>query len=109
MHKGDRLIYYSPKVKFGGNEPLHAFTALGEIADDRIYQVEMAPDFKPFRRDVRYEKSGEIPIQPLIPDLDFIRNKKAWGSAFRFGLLEIGKEDFERIAGQFTTSVPVEG
>ena len=54
-------------------------------------------------------RRAAMPIQPLIPDLDFIRNKKAWGSAFRFGLLEIGKEDFEQITGQFTTSVPVEG
>ena len=104
MHKGDKIIYYSPKVQFGGNEPLHAFTALGEIADEEIYQIEMEPDFKPFRRNVRYEKTGEVKIEPLIPDLEFIRNKKSWGSAFRFGLLEIQKDDYDRIASKFEQS-----
>jgi hypothetical protein len=101
MHAGDRIIYYSPKIVFGGNEPLHAFTALGEVADDEIVQVEMSPDFKPFRRKVNYQLTGEVKIEPLIQDLEFIRNKRSWGSAFRFGLLEIQKADFERIEQAF--------
>jgi len=101
MHAGDRIIYYSPKTEFGGNDPLHAFTALGEIADDEIVQVEMSPDFKPFRRKVNYQRTGEVTIEPLIQDLEFIRNKRSWGSAFRFGLLEIQKADFERIEQAF--------
>ncbi len=101
MHAGDQILYYSPKVKFGGTEPLHAFTALGEVADDEIVQVEMSPDFKPFRRKVNYTKSGEVKIEPLISDLEFIRNKKSWGGAFRFGMLEIQRKDFERIAKAF--------
>lgn len=101
MHAGDRILYYSPKVEFGGTEPLHAFTALGEVADDEIMQVEMSPDFKPFRRNVNYKKTGEVKIEPLIDDLEFIRNKKSWGAAFRFGMLEIHETDFERIAKAF--------
>ena len=50
MHKGDMIIYYSPKVRFDGNEILHAFTAIGEVADDEIFQVRESQDFKPFRR-----------------------------------------------------------
>jgi hypothetical protein len=50
IHPGDRIIYDSPKVVFGGGEQLHAFTALGEVADDEIMQVEMSPDFRPFRK-----------------------------------------------------------
>ncbi len=101
MHAGDRIIYYSPKVEFGGTEPLHAFTALGEVADDEIVQVEMSSDFKPFRRKVKYLKTGEVKIEPLINDLQFIRNKKSWGAAFRFGMLEIQQQDFERIGNAF--------
>ena len=104
MHAGDRIIYYSPKVEFGGTEPLHAFTALGEVADDEIVQVEMSSDFKPFRRKVKYLKTGEVKIEPLINDLQFIRNKKAWGPAFRFGMLEIQQQDFERIGNAFDRS-----
>jgi predicted RNA-binding protein len=101
MHKGDMIVYYSPKVQFDGNEILHAFTAIGEIADEEVYQVEESLDFKPFRRTVRYIKTGEVRIRPMIQDLTFIGNKKSWGYAFRFGLLEIPKEDFERIAEKF--------
>jgi hypothetical protein len=104
MHAGDRIIYYSPKVAFGGDEPLHAFTALGEVADEEIVQVEMTPDFKPFRRNVKYLYTGEVKIEPLVKDLQFIRNKKSWGYAFRFGLLEIQKVDFQRILQEFERS-----
>ena len=102
MHAGDRLAYYSPKVTFGGIEPLQAFTALGEVMDDAIVQVEMSPDFRPFRRNVRYSATGEVKIGPLIRELSFIRNKRSWGSAFRFGILEIPAEDFARIERAFT-------
>jgi hypothetical protein len=101
MHAGDRIIYYSPKVTYGGNDPLQAFTALGEVADDEIMQVEMSLDFKPFRRKVRYDHAGIVKIGPLINDLAFIRNKKSWGSAFRFGLIEILQPDYERIKKEF--------
>jgi hypothetical protein len=101
MHAGDRIIYYSPKVTHGGDDPLYAFTAIGEVADEEIVQVEMSPDFRPFRRKVKYLQTGTVGIRPLINDLQFIRNKKSWGSAFRFGLLEIRQPDFERIEKEF--------
>jgi len=101
MHPGDWILYYSPKVEFGGNEPLHAFTALGEVADDDIVQVEISSDFRPFRRKVNYRKRGVVKIGPLIHNLEFIRNKKSWGGAFRFGIAEIDRQDFERIAKEF--------
>ena len=101
MHAGDQIIYYSPKEVFGGDEPLHAFTALGEVADEEIVQVGISPDFRPFRRKVNYRQTGTVRIEPLIGDLRFIRNKKSWGSAFRFGLLEIRQPDFERIERAF--------
>jgi len=101
MHAGDRIIYYSPKKVCGGDEPLHAFTALGEVSDEEIVQVAMSPGFKPFRRNVKYQRTGEVKIGPLINELDFIRNKKSWGYAFRFGLIEIQKADFDRIEMAF--------
>jgi predicted RNA-binding protein len=105
MHKGDMIVYYSPKVRFEGSEALHAFTAIGEIEDEVIFQVEETPDFKPFRRKVHYIKTGEVRIEPLIPDLTFITNKKSWGYAFRYGLLQIQKDDFDRIRKKFLTDL----
>lgn len=69
MKQGDWFIYYSPRTALGSGESLQAFTALGQIADDEIYQVEESPTFKPFRRRVKYEKVSEVPIQPLIDKL----------------------------------------
>jgi len=98
MKKGDWFLYYSPKPSLESKEPLQAFTALGQIADDDIYQVEESATFKPFRRRVNYETVREKPIQPLLPSLSFIKNKARWGYVFRYGLVEIPKSDFERIA-----------
>jgi hypothetical protein len=101
MHAGDGIIYYSPKVEYGGDEPLQAFTALGIVADEEIIQVEMSPDFRPFRRQVTYTHTGTVKIRPLIDSLEFIRNKKSWGSAFRFGLIGIQEPDFRLIKNAF--------
>jgi len=104
MHAGDSIVYYSPKTHYGGPEPLHAFTALGSVADETITQVEMSPDFKPFRRKIQYQYTGEVKIEPLVKSLGFIRNKQSWGYTFRFGILEIPKEDFEQIEREFRRS-----
>ena len=100
MHRGDGIVYYSPKVTYEGNEPLKSFTALGYIEDDEIYQVEESPDFKPFRRRVKYLVTRDVEAAPLVNDLKFIRNKKAWGYVMRFGLIGIPEEDFDLIAGK---------
>ncbi|MGI8419935.1 MAG: EVE domain-containing protein [Candidatus Levyibacteriota bacterium] len=80
MNQGDWFIYYSPKVALNSKEPLRVFMALGQIADNEIYQVEVSESFKPFRRKVAYEKITEAPIQPLINQLSFI--KKNHGDTF---------------------------
>ena len=100
MHAGDGVVYYSPKVSYEGKEPLKAFTALGFIADEEITQVEESPDFRPFRRKARYVATRDVPAAPLVNELKFIRNKKAWGYVMRFGLIEIPEEDFLLIASE---------
>lgn len=100
MHKGDYLIYYSPKVALSSDEKLQAFTALGQMVDDEIFQVEMSPTFKPFRRKVKYFKAKDASIAPLIEKLSFIKNKKSWGYVFRYGILEIPESDFLMIKEQ---------
>lgn len=98
MKKGDWIIIYSSKISMQGEEKCQAFTAIGQAADERVYSVEMSPDFVPFRRNISFYPSEETPIQPLIPHLDFISDKKHWGYPFRFGFFEIGEKDFFLIA-----------
>jgi predicted RNA-binding protein len=97
MHQGDMILFYSPKQSLEGDEKLQAFTALAKVANEEIYQFEMSPTFRPYRRKVVYEKVNEVSIKPLIDKLDFIQDKTHWGYMFRFGLFEISKKDFEII------------
>jgi hypothetical protein len=40
----------------------------------------------------------QSPIQPLLDELTFIADKKRWGYPFRWGLFQIGADDFGRVA-----------
>lgn len=97
LNVGDKIIFYSPKTAFENGEPLKAFTAIATISNEKIYQVELSKDFKPFRMNAKYEECKEVEIVPLIEKLDFIRNKKSWGYMFRFGLFQIKEHDFNLI------------
>jgi hypothetical protein len=98
LKRGDLIVFYSPKTAFEGGEPLQSFTALGRVADDEPYQVEMTASFHPWRRRVGFLASEVAPIRPLIEKLDFIPDKQHWGMPFRRGLFEISGRDFDRIA-----------
>jgi hypothetical protein len=100
MQVGDGVLYYSPKVEFGGDEKLQAFTAIGEVMGESVYPFDMGGGFVPYRRDVKYKVCLEVPIQSLIPVLTFIKDKTSWGFMFRFGFFEIPKVDFDLIATQ---------
>jgi hypothetical protein len=98
MSVGDWLIYYSPKLQFEGNQACQQFTAIGKVIGKEVYPFAMFPGFVPHRRDIRFHSAKVVPIRPLIDRLAFIKDKSRWGYAFRFGHLEIAKEDFELIA-----------
>lgn len=104
LQKGDWLIYYSPVQAFGDKESLQAFTALGQVADDEIYQHPMNGDFITSRRRVNYQKVTDSPIRPLIEKLSFIKSKKSWGYVFRSGLVEIPEQDFITIKNSMVKS-----
>jgi len=97
MTAGDYLAYYSPKESYEGNVPLQAFTAIGKVADNEIWQADEG-EFKPFRRRVQYFKGHDAPIRPLLDVLSLTAGKTNWGYVFRYGLVEVTKEDFQVIA-----------
>ena len=99
MHPGDWLIYYSPRVDMAQTEPLQAFTAIGQVADDWIYEFAMSDSFVPFRRNISYLPCKEVKIASLLDQLSFTRGTKNWGYRFRTGHFEIGRDDFLMIAG----------
>lgn len=101
MKKNDWIVYYSNVEKLGGNAKVQAFTAIGKVLDDNVYQFEMAPGFVPYRRDVKFvENAEQVSIKPLINKLDFIEDKQRWGYKFKYGHFEISKKDFFLIANE---------
>ncbi len=103
MRKGDGVLFYSPKIEYGGNEACQCFTAIGSVGDDELYQADMGDGFEPWRRNICFLPSEDVPIVPLIDQLSFIRNKKSWGYMFRWGFFGIPQDDFRWIAERMTS------
>ena len=99
LSAGDWLVYYSPRTSLRNGEPLQAFTALGVVADDEIWQAHEG-DFHPWRRRVDYLPDvAETPIRSLGLDLTA---GPGWGAQLRRGLVPLTVEDFGRIHAAMT-------
>jgi EVE domain-containing protein len=102
MQRGDWIAFYSPRTHYPDGAPLQAFTAIGQVTDDVPYQVEMVPDFHPWRRNVDFLACDEAPIRGLLDELSFIEDKTRWGYRFRFGVFKIHEDDFAVIRSAMT-------
>lgn len=104
LSEGDKIIFYAPRISIERSAPAsQKFIAHGTITDSRSYQVKVTPTFKPFRRRMEFSPASEITdvsVGPLIVELDFIKDKKHWGLAFRRGLFQISERDYELIASK---------
>lgn len=98
MAAGDGIVLYSPVTQEQGTEKCQSFTAIGTVADDVPYAVEVAADFTPHRRAVRYRTCQDAPIRPLLDQLVFTAGFANWGFKFRLGHFEIEEADFRLIA-----------
>lgn len=106
LHPEDRVIYYSPARQFRAKQKLQAFTAVGIVKKTEPYQVEMAPGFCPYRRDVMWLEAHETSILPLLTALEFTAAKQNWGYQMRFGLFSISDQDFRLIAKAMHAQLP---
>ena len=95
MKKDDWLVYYSPGFRMGKSD-LKAFTAIGKIADEDVFQFKMSPDFVPYRRRVDYLHTQDASLEELKPILELCEGS-SWGYRLRRGLIEISKGDFDKI------------
>jgi len=102
IKKGDFVIFYSSKNSMEDKTPYQKFTAIAHTNDDIIYTYKMSENFEPYRRKVTFLITKETEIRPLIDDLEFIQNKKRWGYPFRYGIVEISKNDFNLIVSKMT-------
>jgi hypothetical protein len=98
MMPGDWLIYYSPRTDYNLGEPLQAFTAIGQVIDNLVYEYPMTDSFVPYRRNIKYTSCIDTSIHALLEQLTFTKGIKNWGYPFRTGHFEINQEDFMTIA-----------
>jgi len=103
MQPGDWLTYYSPKTSFPKGERLQAFTAIGQVADEEVWQADEG-DFKPWRRRVSYcADAVDAQLKPLAKALDLTATPN-WGHQLRRGLLELTEHDFQVIRAAMNVS-----
>lgn len=98
LSPGDWIVYYSPRTQMRGGDVVQSFTAIGQIKPGEPYAFDMGTGFVPARRDVRFIACKDASIRPLIEGLEFIEDKQYWGYAFRRGLIEVSRNDFQAIA-----------
>lgn len=99
LQLGDWIVHYAPKVAMDSTEPYQRFMAIGQVADDELYQVEITPEFHPYRRNITFKKEAqEVEIKPMLGELEFITDPKHWGLPFKKGLFEVSEADFAKIA-----------
>lgn len=106
MTAEDGIVYYSPTEEFGGKTPCRAFTAIGIVQPKEPYPFPMSEDFIPWRRNVLFLPAKKVPIQPILTELSFIKNKQRWGFFFRRGFFAIPADDFRLIANHMEISIP---
>jgi EVE domain len=97
LQPGDGILYYSPTVEYGIADSLKSFVAIGWVSPGEPYVVDMGDDFRPYRRNVAWADATELPIAPILENLDLTRGKKNWGYQLRFGLVEITENDWNFI------------
>lgn len=101
MSAGDGFVYYSPRAAYPKGAPVKAFTAIGRVADDEVWQADEG-EFKPWRRRIDYEPAAvQVPIADLKGRLD-LTARPNWGYALRRGLIELTTKDFALIHAAMT-------
>ena len=95
MQKGDRVVYYVMKMqKFGATA-----TITGDYIYDKKRKLwtddnEIWPARRPSEPDIVLEDDELLDAKKLIPDLNFVENKQAWGTHFQGSIKTIPEEDF---------------
>lgn len=96
---GDEFFIYSPRMGMSSGESIMAITYRGTFDDDLVYQVEQAPGFTPFRKDVTFDQGfRRVPIRSIV-EMELTANPN-WGLIIRRGFVELSAADAARINKQ---------
>lgn len=98
LEAGDGIIYYAPRTRMKGGEPVQSFVAIGKVRSGDPYPVEMNENFEAYRVDVDYLSAKEADIHPLLDKLDFTKDLGSkWGVAVRTSKRRLKSADAKRI------------
>lgn len=99
LSPGDRVIYYAPKSDFEG-DPVQAFVAHATVTGQTARERDFGAWGTGWIRDASFDEVAEVPVRPLLDQLDFLRGRgRNWGMAFRGGRFSIGESDYRLITG----------
>ena len=98
LRTDDLVFFYSPGTRFRAGEILQAFTGIARVTDDAPHRVDPSAKTLSWRLNATALACEEAPIEPLIPELDFIEDKASWSRSLPRGMFEIGQDDAHRIA-----------
>ncbi|MDQ3653677.1 MAG: EVE domain-containing protein [Chloroflexota bacterium] len=102
MQPGDGLAYYSPRESLADSKPtLQAFTVIGYVPDDTIWQADEG-DFQPWRRGLTYTQGASPAALSVIRDHLELTAQPNWGYSLRRGLIELSEHDFRVIEATMT-------
>lgn len=107
LNKGDWIVYYSPREKIDGGDPVQAFTTIGQITSDKPYQVDKSMGFHPHRVNVDYLLNvTPASIRPLLEELELTKGRGgSWGIVMRGAKRKLIEADFRKIAARMGVSV----
>lgn len=114
MRKDDKLVLYASKETFGATKQCRKLLGIATATDDecdRLSYKDMTESLGIkteeeasamcsstlvyFRKKMQFQVLPEpADIRPLLPKLEFVKNKKSWGFYFMSGFREIAKEDY---------------
>ena len=88
----DEVFIYCPREEMQGGAVLKRVEFRCTIDDDWVYQVEQAPGFVPYRKDVTYDMTFRGVAIHDVPGLELTANPR-WGMLARRGFFEISAHD----------------
>ena len=89
---GDEVFIYCPREEMGAGRVLKRVEFCCIFDDDRVYQVEQAPGFTPFRKDVTFDTAFTGVAIHDVAGLELTANPH-WGMLARRGFFEITAHD----------------
>jgi hypothetical protein len=105
LRNGDLVFCYSPGTLFRAGEILQAFTAVVRVTSEAPHRVDTAPTGQAWHMKATFLACDETPIEPLIPQLDFIQDTADWARFLPRGLFAIDQEDATRIRDAMTADL----